>query len=86
MIIDIDNPDGDVYVRVFATREDWLNKEREKNDGTIFEEDAEAYLNQFVHSYPEDFDKWGNYGAPRMIIEGDIIVPQIKERIKEIGL
>ena len=83
MIFEIYSSEGDAYIHVFKDRETWVNAEKENIEGTVWEDDIGGYINQFMNRPHEgDILQWEG----RMLIEGNLLVPQIKERIKEIDL
>ena len=83
MIFEIHSSEGDAYIHVFKDREAWLEAEKENIKGTIWENDIGGYINQFMNN-PHEGDIFAWTG--RMLIEGETLVPQIRERIKEVGL
>ncbi len=53
-------------------------------EGTYDEEDTKEYMSQFIkdpHKFDLEYD-----GGKRILIEGKVIFPKIKEIIKEIDL
>ena len=83
MIFELNNEVDGIYFNVFKDKKEWLENERRDLEGTYDEENANEYLAKFRKN-AESVDI--GYGEWKILIEGEIIVPKIKEIIKEIDL
>ena len=85
MIFEISvDEDGQAYFNVYEDTDEWVKEEKKDLEGTYDEEDTKGYMSQFIkdpHKFNLEYD-----GGKRILIEGKVIFPKIKEVIKEIDL
>ena len=86
MIFEIDCNEGDVSFYTYEDREEWTRVEKGNIKGTELEQDSVKYLKQFIASLSEDDTVDLQEYQGRILIEGKIIVPEIKSTVNVIDL